>query len=82
MAVSYTAVSAPAVTNLNSLTSTSYWASATFVNTTNLAYEVEIFITILTTTTAGSSGSVDVYAAGSTDGGADFAGTVTGAGGG
>lgn len=79
MAVSYTTVSAPAVTNLNSLASAAYWASATFVNSTNLAYEVEIFITILTTTTAGTTGSLDVFVAGSVDAGTDFAGGVTGA---
>lgn len=79
MAISYTTVSAPAVTALNSLADATYWASATFVNSTNLAFEVEIFVTILTTTTAGADGSVDVYVAGSVDGGTDFAGGVTGA---
>ena len=79
MPISYTTVSAPAVTNLHSLANAAYWASATFLNNTNLAFEVEIFVTILTTTTAGSNGSVDVYVAGSVDGGTDFAGGVTGA---
>lgn len=79
MAVSYTTVSAPAVTALNSLATAAYWVGATFVNSTNLAFEVEIFVTILTTTTAGSDGSCDIYVAGSVDGGTDFAGGVTGA---
>lgn len=79
MAISYTTVAAPAVTALNSLASAAYWVSATFVNNTNLAYEVEIFVTILTTTTAGTDGSINLYVAGSVDGGTDFAGGVTGA---
>ena len=68
MAVSYTAISAPAVTNLNSLADATYWASATYVNSTNLSFEVDVFITILTTTTAGADGSVDIWVAPSVDG--------------
>lgn len=78
MPISYTSVTAPAVTALNSLASAAYWASPNFDNATNLAYEVEIFVTILTTTTAGVTGSCDIYVAGSTDGGTDYAGDVTG----
>ena len=79
MPKSYTTISAPAVTNLNSLASAAYWASPDFDNDTNLAYEVEVFVTILTTTTAGTTGSCDIYIAGSVDGGTDYAGDVTGA---
>ena len=78
MAISYTVVTPPAVTALNSLASTAYWASPNFDNETNLAYEVEVFVTLLTTTTAGTAGSCDVYLAGSNDGGTDYAGDVTG----
>lgn len=77
MAISYTTVSAPAVTALNSLASAAYWVSPDFDNATNLAYELDIFITLLTTTTEGTTGTVDVYIAGSNDGGTNYAGGIT-----
>jgi len=80
MAKSYTTISAPAVTALNSLADAAYWVGGGTTgidNSTQLAYEIEMFVTILTTTTAGSDGSVDVYIAGSVDGGTDFAGGIT-----
>jgi len=77
MAKSYTALSSPAVTNLNSLADATYWVSADVDNGTALAFEIEVFATILTTTTAGTTGSVDVYIAGSVDGGTDYAGGIT-----
>ena len=78
MAISYTTVAPPTVIALNSLASTAYWTSPNFDNDINLAFEVEIFITILTTVTAGTTGSCNVYIAGSVDGGTDYAGGVTG----
>ena len=77
MAKSYSTVAAPAVTNLNGLASAAYWVSPVFDNNSELAYEVEKLISILTTTTAGADGSIDVYVAGSVDGGTEFAGNIT-----
>lgn len=66
------------VTNLHSLGSNSWWQSAAIDNGTVKGFWVELFITILTTTTAGTDGYVHVYYAGSTDGGTDFAGGASG----
>lgn len=67
------------VTNLQSLGDASYWQSAVIDNGTVKATHAEVFITILTTTTAGdANGTIDLYYAGSTDGGTDFAGGATG----
>jgi len=67
------------VTNLHSLGDGSYWQSATIDNGTVKGFWVELFITILTTTTAGSAdGYIEVYYAGSTDGGTDLAGGASG----
>jgi len=66
------------VTNLHSLGDATWWQSAAIDNGTVKGFWLELFITILTTTTAGSDGTVDVYLAGSTDGGADFAGGASG----
>jgi len=66
------------VTNLHSLGSDSWWQSAAIDNGTIKGLWVEIFVTILTTTTVGSDGTVDLYYAGSTDGGTDFAGGASG----
>lgn len=66
------------VTNLQSLGDNAYWQSAVIDNATG-AFTLEVFLTIATTTTAGSAaGRVDVFLAGSTDGGTDFAGGATG----
>ena len=77
MAISYTVVSAPAVTALNSLADATYWVSPDFDNDTNLAIELDVFITLLTTTTAGATGSIDVFIAGSNDNGTNYAGGIT-----
>jgi hypothetical protein len=66
------------VTNLHSLGNGSWWQSAAIDNGTVKGFWLELFVTILTTTTAGSDGTVDVYYAGSTDGGTDFAGGASG----
>ena len=69
---------APTVTNLQSLGDDSYWQSAVIDNAGG-AFTMEIFLTIVTTTTAGSAtGRVDVFIAGSTDGGTDFAAGASG----
>ena len=77
MTISYTAIAARAATALNSLASAAYWVSDNVSNSTELAYEIEMFITLLTTTTAGADGSFDVYITGSTDGGTDYEGGIT-----
>ena len=77
MAISYTAVTSPTVTNLSSLADAAYWVSSVFDNTNIRAHTLEIFITLDTTTTAGTSGSIDVFIAGSVDGGTNFAGGIT-----
>ena len=65
------------VTNLQSLGDNSFWQSAKIDNTDGLW--AEVFLTIVTTTTAGDAiGRVDIYIAGSNDGGTDFAGGATG----
>lgn len=66
------------VTNLHSLGDGAWWQSAVIDNGTVKGLWMELFITILTTTTAGSDDFVDVYLAGSTDGGTDFAGGASG----
>jgi len=77
MAKSYTAITAPAVTALASLASGAYWVSPDVNNNTELAHEIEMLLSILTTTTLGANGSIDVYIAGSVDGGTVYAGGVT-----
>lgn len=65
------------VTSLQSLGDNAYWQSAKIDNADGLW--MELFITIATTTTAGdASGYLELYLAGSTDGGTDFAGGATG----
>lgn len=66
------------VTSLHSLGDGSWWQSNKIDNGVIKGFWMELFITILTTTTAGSDGTVDVYLAGSTDGGTDFAGGASG----
>lgn len=66
------------VTNLHSLGDGSWWQSASIDNGTIKGMWAEIFVTILTTTTAGSDATVDIYYAGSTDAGTDFAGGASG----
>jgi len=66
------------VTNLHSLGNGSWWQSASIDNTSTKALWMEVFVTILTTTTAGSNANVDVYLAGSNDGGTDYAGGASG----
>jgi len=77
MAKSYTAIAAPAVTNLASLAAGAYWVSTDVDNDTALAHEIEAFISLLTTTSLGIDGGVDVYIAGSVDGGTNYAGGIT-----
>lgn len=66
------------VTNLHSLGDGAWWQSAAIDNGTIKGLWMELFVTILTTTTAGSDATVDIYIAGSTDGGTDFAGGASG----
>ena len=66
------------VTNLHSLGNGSWWQSAVIDNGTIKGIWMEIFVTILTTTTAGSNASCDVYMAASVDGGTDFEGSASG----
>ena len=66
------------VTNLHSLGDGSWWQSDVLDNGTIKGLWMELFITILTTTTAGSNGTCDIYMAGSVDGGADFEGGASG----
>ena len=77
MAKAYTALTNPAVTALNSLASAAYWVSAAFNNATDLAYELHTLITIGTTTTAGSTGDIQIFVAESVDGGTNFTGGIT-----
>jgi len=66
------------VTNLHSLGNGSWWQSATIDNGTIKGMWMEVFVTILTTTTAGSNATVDIYMARSNDGGTDFSGGASG----
>ena len=67
------------VTNLHSLGDGSYWQSAKIDNGTVKGFWAEVFVTILTTTTAGSAaGYIELFHAGSVDAGTDFAGGATG----
>ena len=66
------------VTNLHSLGDGAWWQSAKIDNGTIKGIWIELFVTILTTTTAGTNTTVDIYYAGSTDGGTDFAGGASG----
>lgn len=66
------------VTNLHSLGNGSWWQSAKIDNGTIKGFWMEVFVTVLTTTTAGSNASIDFYMARSTDGGTDFAGGASG----
>lgn len=67
------------VTNLHSLGDGAYWQSGAIDNGTIKGLWAEVFVTILTTTTAGSAtGFFELYYAGSVDGGTDFAGGATG----
>lgn len=75
MGLIYTARTASAITNLDGLASGAFWGSDIFPNGTELAFEVEPFITIITTTTLGVTGSVKVFVAGAVDG-SNFAGNV------
>ena len=71
-------ITALTVTNLHSLGNGSWWQSAAIDNGTIKGLWMELFITILTTTTAGSNATCDVYMAGSVDGGTDFEGNASG----
>jgi len=68
------------VTNLHSMIDGDFWQSAVIDNGTVLGFWMEVFITILTTTTAAAdaNGTIDLYYAGSVDGGTDFAGGASG----
>lgn len=68
------------VTNLHSLSDGAWWQSAKIDNGTIKGFWMELFVTILTTTSSGDAkGSVDVYLAASVDGGTDYAGGASGA---
>lgn len=63
---------------LNSLADGAWRQSAAIDNGTIKGFWMELFVTILTTTSAGSNASVDFYLAASNDGGTDFAGGASG----
>ncbi len=64
------------VTNLHSLGDGAFWESANRDNDVDKALAIDIFITLVSTTTAGDAdGYANVYIAASVDGGTDFAGT-------
>ncbi len=66
------------VTNLHSLGNGSWWQSAKIDNGVIKGLWIELFVTILTTTTAGSNATVDIYMARAVDGGTDYAGGASG----
>ena len=66
------------VTNLHSLGNGAWWQSAVIDNGTIKGIWMEVFVTILTTTTAGNNATCDIYMAGSVDGGTDFEGGASG----
>jgi len=66
------------VTNLHSLGDGAWWQSDKIDNGIIKGFWMEVFVTILTTTSAGSNASVDIYMARSTDGGIDFSGGASG----
>jgi len=76
---SYGATVSLTVTNLHSLADASAWNSDKIDNATDTAVWVDVMVTIVTTTTAGSAtGYLDVYLSGSTDEGTNFAGSPDG----
>ena len=68
------------VTNLHSKGDGAYWESASIDNGTVKGFWVELFITIFTSTSAAADalGYIEVFYAGSTDGGTDYAGGASG----
>jgi predicted RecA/RadA family phage recombinase len=67
------------LTNLHSLADGAYWQSPSEDNNTDLAESLDIFVTIITTTTAGSAtGYCDIFLAASVDGATDFSGNASG----
>ena len=66
------------VTNLHSLGNGAWWQSVKIDNGIIKGLWMELFVTILTTTTAGNNATCDVYMAGSVDGGTDFEGGASG----
>jgi len=67
------------VTNLHSKGDGAYWQSAKIDNGTIKGFWIELFITIKTDTNVGDTGGyLEVFYAGSTDGGTDFAGGASG----
>jgi len=69
-----------ATITLNSLGDGSWRESTAVDNGTVKAIWMEVFVTILTTTTAGSDATVDVYLSRSLDGGTDYTGGIAGTG--
>jgi len=69
---------AATVTSLQSLGNNGYWQSASISNATVLGLWLELFITIATPATGSATGYIEVFYAGSTDGGTDFAGGASG----
>ena len=78
--VNFGANTALTVTNLQSLADGSYWQSAAIDNGTIKGFWAEVFVTIVTTTTAAADalGSIDLFMASSVDGGVDFQGGASG----
>ena len=67
------------VTALHSLADDLYWQSAVIDNGTIKGFWMEVFITILTDTSAGdAAGVIELFLAASVDAGTDFAGGATG----
>jgi len=66
------------VTNLHSLGDGAWWQSDVIDNGTIKGMWMEVFVTILTTTTAGNNATCGVYMAASVDGGTDFEGGASG----
>jgi len=76
---SYGTIVALTVTNLHSLADASFWQSASVDNNVDKAVWIEVFVTLQTTTTAGSAtGYANIYLAESPDGGTDFSGNASG----
>ncbi len=77
MALLYTPLTALTVVNLNGLANGAYWVSPDVDNNTILGIEIEALLTLVTTVLAGVNGAVQIYIAGSIDGGSNYAGGIT-----
>lgn len=76
MAKDRTALTAPLVTALNGLAAAAWWVSPVIDDDANLAFALEIAITLKTSATAGSDGNFNVYFAGSVPATPSYAGGV------